>query len=79
MPKTVKSTCIDIMEYLKAEGVGPEAKLYLLALEKFIKRWAGADPRTVKAYIKYLEEFEFVKRDGEVFTLNYDKVEELMI
>jgi len=75
MPVTVLDTCKKIMEGLKSEGLINESRMYQAALEKFIMRYAGADPRTVISYIKYLEDFGFFRREGEVFIPDFNKPE----
>jgi len=59
MPKNGYQNCKEIMEIIKSHGDLNEVPVH--QIQNIIREHIGLDPRTVKFYIKNLQELGFIK------------------
>lgn len=67
----VYQRCEDIAAIMVSQGYSNVAPR---DLEYLLKRYVGADPRTIRAYKRYLIEFSFLALKGELYTILKDSV-----
>jgi hypothetical protein len=67
----VYQRCEDIAAIMVSQGY---SNVTSRDLEYLLKRYVGADPRTVRAYKRYLIEFNFLALKGEFYTILKDSI-----
>ena len=63
--------CEDIAAIMVSQGY---SNVTSRDLEYLLKRYVGADPRTVRAYKRYLIEFNFLALKGEFYMILKDSI-----
>lgn len=76
MPRRGLDAARHIMEIWHAQGM---KELDEELLRREIQTHIGVDPRTVDRYYKFLQTLGFIKKNGKLFSINYDIMFQLSI